>query len=44
MRDGKKSVAESIFSTALSISSKKRQRSEPLKVFEQALDNVTAHD
>jgi small subunit ribosomal protein S7 len=39
MRDGKKSVAESIFYSAFDIIEQKA-KSEPLKVFEQALDNV----
>ncbi len=39
MRDGKKSVAESIFYGAFDIIEQKT-KSEPLKVFEQALDNV----
>jgi small subunit ribosomal protein S7 len=39
MRDGKKSVAESIFYRAFDIIEQKA-KSEPLKVFEQALDNV----
>jgi small subunit ribosomal protein S7 len=39
MRDGKKSVAESIFYSAFDIIEQKT-KSEPLKVFEQALDNV----
>jgi small subunit ribosomal protein S7 len=39
MRDGKKSVAESIFYGAFDIIEQKA-KSEPLKVFEQALDNV----
>ena len=39
MRDGKKSVAESIFYGAFDIIEQKT-KNEPLKVFEQALDNV----
>jgi small subunit ribosomal protein S7 len=39
MRDGKKSVAESIFYGAFDIIEQK-VKSEPLKIFEQALDNV----
>jgi small subunit ribosomal protein S7 len=39
MRDGKKSVAESIFYSAFDIIEQKA-KGEPLKVFEQALDNV----
>jgi small subunit ribosomal protein S7 len=39
MRDGKKSVAESIFYRAFDIIEQKA-KGEPLKVFEQALDNV----
>lgn len=39
MRDGKKSVAESLIYDAFEII-KKRQSEPPLKVFEQALDNV----
>jgi len=39
MRDGKKSVAESIFYNAFDMIEQKT-KSEPLKVFEQALDNV----
>ncbi len=39
MRDGKKSVAESIFYGAFDIIEQK-SKSEPLKIFEQALDNV----
>ncbi len=39
MRDGKKSVAESIFYGAFDIIEQKA-KNEPLKVFEQALDNV----
>ncbi len=39
MRDGKKSVAESIFYGAFDIIEQKA-KSEPLKIFEQALDNV----
>jgi len=39
MRDGKKSVAESIFYGAFDIIEQKA-KGEPLKVFEQALDNV----
>jgi small subunit ribosomal protein S7 len=39
MRDGKKSVAESIFYSAFDTIEQKA-KSEPLKVFEQALDNV----
>jgi small subunit ribosomal protein S7 len=39
MRDGKKSVAESIFYSAFDMIEQKA-KSEPLKVFEQALDNV----
>jgi small subunit ribosomal protein S7 len=39
MRDGKKSVAESIFYSAFDIIEQKA-KSEPLKIFEQALDNV----
>jgi small subunit ribosomal protein S7 len=39
MRDGKKSVAESIFYSAVDIIEQKA-KGEPLKVFEQALDNV----
>jgi small subunit ribosomal protein S7 len=39
MCDGKKSVAESIFYSAFDIIEQKA-KSEPLKVFEQALDNV----
>jgi small subunit ribosomal protein S7 len=39
MRDGKKSVAESIFYGAFDLIEQKA-KSDPLKVFEQALDNV----
>jgi small subunit ribosomal protein S7 len=39
MRDGKKSVAESIFYSAFDTIEQKA-KGEPLKVFEQALDNV----
>jgi small subunit ribosomal protein S7 len=39
MRDGKKSVAESIFYGAFDIIEQK-VKGEPLKIFEQALDNV----
>jgi len=39
MRDGKKSVAESIFYGAFDIIEQK-SKGEPLKIFEQALDNV----
>jgi small subunit ribosomal protein S7 len=39
MRDGKKSVAESLIYNALSIVEDKT-KGAPLKVFEQALDNV----
>jgi small subunit ribosomal protein S7 len=39
MRDGKKSVAESLFYGAFDIIEEKT-KSDPLKVFEQALDNV----
>jgi small subunit ribosomal protein S7 len=39
MRDGKKSVAESLFYGAFDIIEEK-SKSDPLKVFEQALDNV----
>jgi small subunit ribosomal protein S7 len=39
MRDGKRSVAESIFYGAFDIIEQKA-KAEPLKIFEQALDNV----
>jgi small subunit ribosomal protein S7 len=39
MHDGKRSVAESIFYSAFDLIEQK-MKSEPLKVFEQALDNV----
>lgn len=39
MRDGKKSVAESLFYGAFDIIEEKT-KSDPLKIFEQALDNV----
>jgi len=39
MRDGKRSVAESIFYGAFDIIEQK-VKAEPLKIFEQALDNV----
>ena len=39
MRDGKKSVAESMFYKAFDVIEQKG-KSEPLKVFEQAIDNV----
>jgi small subunit ribosomal protein S7 len=39
MHDGKRSVAESIFYSAFDLIEQKT-KSEPLKVFEQALDNV----
>jgi small subunit ribosomal protein S7 len=39
MRDGKRSVAESIFYNAFDVIEDKA-KSEPLKVFEQAMDNV----
>ncbi len=39
MRDGKRSVAESIFYGAFDIIEQKA-KGEPLKIFEQALDNV----
>lgn len=39
MRDGKRSVAESIFYRAFDVIEQKA-KNEPLKVFEQAMDNV----
>jgi len=39
MRDGKRSVAESIFYGAFTVIEEK-SKNEPLKVFEQAMDNV----
>jgi ribosomal protein S7 len=44
MRDGKKEYRRVNFLQMRLISSKKRQRASPLKVFEKALDNVQAHD
>jgi len=40
MRDGKKNVAENVLYTALDVVGERVQGVEPLKAFEQAVDNV----
>ena len=40
MRDGKKSTAERIFYSAMDVLTERIQGVEPIKIFEQAIDNV----